>query len=80
MGIFQTTPGYYGIFQIIVIPLYSLNVTNVRIFQNVTNVRIFQNVTKYSRVNTQKYLEYFGIFWNNWKVVPNGIVHVLHRK
>ena len=44
----QTTPGYYGIFQIIVVPLYS---------------GVFQNVTKYSKVfkNAQKY---FGIFWN----------------
>ena len=28
-GIFQNTPGYYGIFQIIVIPLY------FRVFQNI---------------------------------------------
>ena len=33
-GIFQNTPGYYGIFQIIVIPLYS------RVFQNITGYKI----------------------------------------
>ena len=73
-GIFQNTPGYYGIFQIIVIPLYS------RVFQN--NSRMLQlmilwsiqeNIKKSSLKNIWEYLEnileYSRIFWN-----PSGII------
>jgi len=64
-GIFRNTPGFYRMFQIIVIPLY------FGVFQNVTNQLVFQIIQKIQN-NLQIcciILEYSGIFWNNLKVV-----------